>query len=128
MRAATARKPSTLYELLQDHVIPTYYQRGDMGYSPEWIQLAKHSIATLLPRFSSTRMVSEYLAKFYLPASAPGPALLTESSFEAGSKLAAWKAAACARAGTSVRLRRLDTHRRNLMLRRRSALRGRRLL
>ena len=62
----------TLYELLQDQVIPTYYRRGDMGYSAEWMRMAKHSIATLLPRFSSTRMVSEYLAKFYLPATRQG--------------------------------------------------------
>ena len=62
----------TLYELLQDQVIPMYYRRGDMGYSAEWMRMAKHSIATLLPRFSSTRMVSEYLAKFYLPATRQG--------------------------------------------------------
>ena len=61
-----------LYELLQDSVIPTYYRRSEMGYSPDWIRLAKHSIATLLPRFSSTRMVGEYLGKFYLPATRQG--------------------------------------------------------
>jgi starch phosphorylase len=101
-----------LYELLQDHVIPTYYQRGDMGYSPEWIRMAKHSIATLLPRFSSTRMVSEYLAKFYLPASRQGRRM-TESGFEAGKKLAVWKEHVREN-WHSVQLRRLDTHRRNL--------------
>ncbi len=80
----------TLYELLQDHVIPMYYRRGDMGYSAEWLRMAKRSIATLLPRFSSTRMVSEYLAKFYLPATRQGRRY-GESNFEAARQLAEWK-------------------------------------
>jgi starch phosphorylase len=80
----------TLYELLQDQVIPLYYRRGDMGYSAEWLRMAKRSIATLLPRFSSTRMVSEYLAKFYLPATRQGRRY-AESNFEAARLLAEWK-------------------------------------
>jgi starch phosphorylase len=58
----------TLYELLQDQVIPAYYARNKMGYSPEWVKMSKHSIATLLPRFNSTRMVGEYVANAYVPA------------------------------------------------------------
>jgi starch phosphorylase len=59
----------TLYELLQDQVIPMYYRRNELGLSPEWVRMAKCSIASLLPRFNSTRMVTEYVDKFYLPAS-----------------------------------------------------------
>ena len=80
----------TLYELLQDHVIPTYYRRGEMGYSPEWIRMAKHSVASILPRFSSNRMVNEYLAKFYLPATRQGRRY-AESDFEPARRLALWK-------------------------------------
>ena len=97
----------TLYELLQDQICPLYYKRGDMGYSPEWVKMAKHSIASLLPRFSSTRMVSEYLAKFYLPASRQGRRY-SEGNFDNARKLAAWKAQV-RRNWASVRIRRLDT-------------------
>jgi starch phosphorylase len=76
--------------LLQDHVVPTYYRRGEMGYSAEWIRMAKHSIASILPRFSSTRMVNEYLAKFYLPATRQGRRY-AESDFEPARRLALWK-------------------------------------
>ncbi|MGH6629679.1 MAG: alpha-glucan family phosphorylase, partial [Burkholderiales bacterium] len=62
----------TLYELLQDQVIPLYYQRADTGYSTGWVRMAKRSMASLLPRFNSTRMVSEYVSRFYLPASRQG--------------------------------------------------------
>lgn len=58
-----------LYELLQDQVIPMYYRRNELGFSPDWVRMAKRSIASLLPRFNSIRMVTEYVDKFYRPAS-----------------------------------------------------------
>jgi glycogen phosphorylase len=58
----------SLYEILQDRVIPLYYERGPMGFSPEWVKMAKRSMMTLLPRFNSERMVGEYLERFYIPA------------------------------------------------------------
>jgi starch phosphorylase len=102
----------TLYELLQDQVSPLFYKRGDMGYSPEWVAMAKHSIASLLPRFSSSRMVSEYLAKFYLPASRQGRRY-AESGYENARRLALWKADV-RRSWPAVRVRRLDTPGKNI--------------
>ncbi len=58
----------TLYELLQDQIIPTYYTNNKMGYPEAWVKMSKRSIATLMPSFNSTRMVGEYVAKTYLPA------------------------------------------------------------
>ena len=60
----------TLYELLQDQVMPLYYGAATLGYSPDWVRLAKQSITTLLPRFNSTRMVTEYWPQD-LPAGRP---------------------------------------------------------
>jgi starch phosphorylase len=102
-----------LYELLQDHVIPMYYRRGDMGFSQDWIRMAKRSIASLLPRFSSTRMVGEYLAKFYLPATRQGRRY-GDDGFAAARKVAAWKAHV-RRSWHDVRLRRLDSGPRNIV-------------
>jgi len=81
----------TLYELLQDCVVPLYYRRGPLGYSPGWIEMAKHSLVSVLPRFNSTRMLSEYLAKFYAPAAAQGRRYLKEACSSAR-EVAAWKA------------------------------------
>jgi starch phosphorylase len=103
---------TTLYELLQDKVVPQYFQRGEMGFSPQWVRMAKHSIASLLPRFNSTRMVSEYLAKFYLPAARQGRRY-ADNGFENANKLAQWKTH-IRRSWNSVRLRRLDTPKRNI--------------
>ncbi len=81
----------SLYETLQDQVLPLYYARGDRGYSTEWIRMAKQSIATLLPRFNATRMIGEYLRKFYLPAVRQGRRY-AESHYALAAALAAWKA------------------------------------
>jgi starch phosphorylase len=80
----------TLYELLQDQVIPMYYRRHELGFSAEWVRMAKRSIITLLPRFNSTRMVTEYVNKFYGPASRQWRRY-SEGGFAAAQSLAAWK-------------------------------------
>jgi starch phosphorylase len=96
----------TLYELLQDQVIPMYYRRGPQGYSPEWIRMAKRAIATILPRFNSARMLQEYVAKFYLPASQQWRRY-SENRFARAREVAQWKARVRA-AWDGVTLRRLD--------------------
>lgn len=96
----------TLYELLQDQVIPLYYRRENLGYSPGWVKMAKNSIASILPRFSASRMLEEYVSRFYLPAAKRGR-LFASQGFAAARELAAWKARVRAAWG-GVSLRRLD--------------------
>ena len=96
----------TLYELLQDQVIPLYYKRGPGGYSPEWIKIAKRSMASILPRFNAARMVHEYVGKFYLPASQQWRRY-SEGHFRRAREVAEWKARVRA-AWPGVGLRRLD--------------------
>jgi len=97
----------TLYEILQDQVVPLYYSRDNLGYSPEWVKMVKHSMASLLPRYNATRMVGEYVNNFYLPASRQG-ALYVENDFDSARKVAAWKAKTRSAWG-GVTLKRLDT-------------------
>jgi starch phosphorylase len=96
----------TLYEILQDQVIPLYYARGSQGYSPGWIHMAKRSIATILPRFNAGRMLHEYLSKFYLPAAQLGRRY-AENAFAPARTVAEWKARVRA-AWADVAIRRLD--------------------
>lgn len=95
-----------LYEILQDQVVPLYYNYGKLGYSPEWVKMAKHSMMSLLPRYNSTRMVDEYVTKFYRSASHKGT-LYTENNFAGAKNIAAWKAK-IRNAWRGVTLRRLD--------------------
>src|SRR5258706_1803469 len=80
----------SLYELLQDKVIPLYYQREAAGFSPHWIALAQRSLMTLLPRYNSEREVGEYLDRFYLPAAQRGRQV-AEDNYAKARELAAWK-------------------------------------
>ena len=74
--------------------------------------MAKYSITSLLPRFNATRMVSEYVDKFYLPAVRHGKQF-AENDFENAKQLAAWKAKV-RHSWSGVTLRRLDTTKRNI--------------
>jgi starch phosphorylase len=96
----------TLYELLQDQVIPMYYRRGSLGFSPDWVRMAKRSITTLLPRFNSNRMVREYMDKFYGPASRQWHRF-RDNKFAGAKALAEWKARV-QQAWDAVTIRRLD--------------------
>jgi glycogen phosphorylase len=96
----------TLYELLQDRVIPLYYRRAEGGYSAEWIRIAKRSMASLLPRYDASRMLGEYVSKYYLPASRQGHRY-AQDRYDPAKALAAWKAKVRA-AWPGVALRRLD--------------------
>ena len=86
---------------------PLYYRRAEGGYSVEWIRMAKRSMASLLPRFDASRMLGEYVSKYYLPAARQGQRY-AHNGFEAAKSIAAWKARVRA-AWPGVALRRLDT-------------------
>jgi starch phosphorylase len=66
----------TLYEILQDHVLPAYYDRVPAGYPPAWLRMAKQSMASILPRFNAGRMLNEYVTKLYMPAATHGRAFV----------------------------------------------------
>jgi len=85
-----AEESRSLYELLQDKVIPMYYNRDPLGFSPEWVAMAKRSIMTLLPQYNSERMVGEYLARFYAPACQRGRRF-ADNGFAIARDVASWK-------------------------------------
>jgi len=80
----------TLYETLQDKVIPRYYDRGTAGIPTGWVAMAKHAIASLSSNFSAGRMVQDYVRKFYLPAALQWQRFSADD-FAGARALAAWK-------------------------------------
>ncbi|MCH9672356.1 MAG: alpha-glucan family phosphorylase, partial [Gammaproteobacteria bacterium] len=80
----------TLYRLLEHEVVPRYYQASDDGYSPEWVVMAKRSMASVLPRFCMDRMVQEYTEQLYVPAARHGSRLNADNAGLAR-ELANWK-------------------------------------
>jgi starch phosphorylase len=57
-----------LYAVLEEQVLPAYYERDEAGLPQRWIALMRESIAELGPRFGTARMAAEYVERLYLPA------------------------------------------------------------
>jgi len=86
------RDARTLYEILQDQVIPLYYSRdGRADHSPGWVQVCKRSMASVLPNFNSNRVLHDYACRLYGPAAEHGRQM-TEDGCRGARELAEWKA------------------------------------
>jgi starch phosphorylase len=58
----------SLFELLENEIVPLYYTRDEKDLPREWIRRMKEAIATLTPIFSTRRMVKDYVNQMYIPA------------------------------------------------------------
>jgi len=59
---------ASLYNTLEDEIIPLYYERDPKEISHYWIARVRESMKTIIPRFSTRRMVKEYVDRLYVPA------------------------------------------------------------
>jgi len=81
---------TTIYSLLENEIIPLYYAKNSKGYSPEWIQYIKNSIAQIAPNYTTKRMFDDYIDRFYHKL-ANRSAELTKNAFAKAKELALWK-------------------------------------
>jgi glycogen phosphorylase len=65
-----AADADALYRLLEDEVVPTFYDRDANRIPRRWLQMVKEAIRTTMPRFSARRMVKQYAEQMYGPAAA----------------------------------------------------------
>ncbi len=79
-----------LYELLENTVVPLFYDRTQHGIPSGWVEMIKNSIQSICPFFNTNRMVEEYSTKFYLPNSKRWLACQKDGWCEAR-EIAAWK-------------------------------------
>ena len=57
---------ATIYTLLENEIIPLYYNKGKKGYSEKWVKVIKNSIATIAPHYTMKRQLDDYFDKFYI--------------------------------------------------------------
>jgi starch phosphorylase len=57
---------ASLCRVLSEEVIPCFYDRDDRGIPCKWIAKIRRAMATLIPRFTTWRMVQEYVLEYYL--------------------------------------------------------------
>jgi starch phosphorylase len=59
---------AAIYDLLEKEIIPLYYSASEEGVPHGWVRVMKETIRSNAPRFSTRRMVKEYMERFYVPA------------------------------------------------------------
>jgi starch phosphorylase len=59
----------SLYHVLEHEIIPAFYDhRDEHGVPARWMEIAKESIVTCAPQFSTRRMLADYMSQYYVPA------------------------------------------------------------
>ena len=81
---------ATIYSMLENEIIPLYFAKNSLGYSPEWIQYIKRSIGHIAPQYTMQRMIEDYIERFYAPESARFTRLAADNCALAR-EIAAWK-------------------------------------
>jgi starch phosphorylase len=66
--AQDAADADALYRLLEEQVVPAFYDRTASNVPSRWLAIVKEAIRTVAPRFSARRMVKEYTDRMYAPA------------------------------------------------------------
>jgi len=79
-----------LYNLLEEEVVPLFYQRGPDGIPRGWVDKMRAGLQRLVPVFNSHRMVQEYANRYYLPCSTRYHTLCS-NDFSGAKELAAWR-------------------------------------
>jgi glycogen phosphorylase len=81
---------SSLYQLLENQIVPLYYAKPDGKLPLAWLQLMRESIRSVTPVFNTDRMVKEYTERLYVPA-AQAHREFSENDCTAASDLSQWK-------------------------------------
>lgn len=85
---------NALYELLEDSVAPTFYDRDESGVPRRWLTMVQNTLESLGPRVLANRMVREYTDRLYLPAAQAAADIVVDDHLLARN-LAAWKSWVC---------------------------------
>ena len=81
---------ATTYSLLENEILPLYYNRNEQGFSEGWIKTIKNSIATIAPHYTMKRQLDDYYDKFYSKEAANFKKLAANNN-RLAKELAAWK-------------------------------------
>jgi glycogen phosphorylase len=85
-----ALEAELIFDTLEEEVVPLYYERNGEGYSPEWVRRSKRAMMTVIPQFSTRRMLKDYLDGLYGPAARQYQRFAAED-FAGARLLADWK-------------------------------------
>jgi len=85
-----AAEANAVYALLEEHVIPEFYQRSEAGIPQKWVARIRESMASLTPQYSANRTVREYTEEHYVPRAAAYGARAAQRG-KLGAEVLAWE-------------------------------------
>ncbi len=80
----------TIYSLLEEEIVPMFYNRGSSGIPEEWTRTIKNSISGIAPLFTMRRMLNDYIERFYNKLHERS-LRICGNDFEVAKQLASWK-------------------------------------
>lgn len=80
----------TIYNILENDIVPSYYDQDDQGVSVRWVQHIKNTISKIAPEFVMGRMLDDYYHRFYNKLHKRSEVLISHD-FKAAKELTAWK-------------------------------------
>jgi len=80
----------TIYTILEDDIIPTYYDTNANGFSTKWIAHIKNTIAQITPHYTMKRQLDDYFSKYYNKL-IERSARLQDNNFLLAHNIASWK-------------------------------------
>ena len=81
---------ATIYSLLENEIIPLYYDKNEQGFSNGWVQVIKNSIAKIAPHYTMKRQLDDYYSKFYNKLAARSEKLHADNN-QMAKEIALWK-------------------------------------
>lgn len=80
---------ATIYSILENQIIPLYYDQKD-NVPNNWVEYIKNSVSRIAPDFTTKRMITDYLNKFYIQQTKRST-MLKKDGYKVAKELAAWK-------------------------------------
>ncbi|MDR0831268.1 MAG: alpha-glucan family phosphorylase [Prevotellaceae bacterium] len=81
---------ATIYSMLEQEIIPLFFNRDKNNIPAEWVQYIKKSIAKITPNYTTKRMIDDYISRFY-SVLGNRSGLLAANDFAKAREIAAWK-------------------------------------
>ena len=85
-----AADANATYALLEEHIIPEFFQRSEAGIPVQWVARIRESMARLTPEYSANRTVRQYTEKHYIPGAAAYNARAAQGG-KLGGEVLAWE-------------------------------------
>ena len=80
----------TIYNIIEDEILPNFYNRNMQGVPERWISFIKKTIAQVAPNFTTSRMIRDYQDRFYTPQGERTAKMVAED-FKMAKEIASWK-------------------------------------